>query len=84
MTIFAFDASHMLGRVRSVDTRRVDIQVSSNEDLRKARVGQLVAISLPGAIEEWLIGMIGKVVKTPILEEDTETDTTEIEDTGVR
>lgn len=82
MTIFAFDASHMLGRVRSVDTRRVDIQVSSNEDLRKARVGQLVAISLPGAIEEWLIGMIEKVVKTPILEEDTETDTTEIEDIG--
>ena len=51
MTIFIFDASYTLGRVRSVDTRRVDIQVNSDEDLRKARVGQLVAISLPGAIE---------------------------------
>jgi len=82
MAIFTFDASHKLGRVRSVDTRRVDIQVNSDEDLRKARVGQLVAISLPGAIEEWLIGMIGKVVKTPVLEEDIENDTMGIEDTG--
>ena len=47
MAIFTFDASHLLGRVRSVDTRRVNIQVSSDEDLRKARVGQLVVISLP-------------------------------------
>lgn len=82
MAIFTFDASHTLGRVRSVDTRRVDIQVNSDEDLRKARVGQLVAISLPGALEEWLIGIIGKVVKTPILEEDTESDTIGSEDTG--
>lgn len=82
MAIFTFDASHTLGRVRSVDTRRVDIQVNSDEDLRKARVGQLVAISLPGALEEWLIGIIGKVVKTPILEEDTESDTIGSEDSG--
>ena len=82
MAIFTFDASHTLGCVRSVDTRRVDIQVNTDEDLRKARVGQLVAISLPGAIEEWLIGMIGKVVKTPILEEATDSDTIETEDTG--
>ncbi|MGD0780301.1 MAG: ATP-binding protein [Dehalococcoidales bacterium] len=82
MAIFTFDASHTLGRVRSVDTRRVDIQVNSDEDLRKARVGQLVTISLPGALEEWLIGIIGKVVKTPILEEDTESDTIGSEDTG--
>lgn len=82
MAIFTFDASHTLGRVRSVDTRRVYIQVNSDEDLRKARVGQLVAISLPGALEEWLIGIIGKVVKTPILEEDTESDAIGSEDTG--
>lgn len=69
MAIFTFDASHALGKVRAVDTRRVSIQVNSDEDLRKARVGQLIALALPGAIEEWLIGVIDKVVKTPILEE---------------
>jgi len=69
MAIFTFDASHVLGKVRAVDTRRVDVQVNSDEDLRKARVGQLVAIALPGAIQEWLIGVIERVVKTPILEE---------------
>ncbi|KFN37944.1 ATPase [Smithella sp. F21] len=69
MAIFTFDTSHSLGRVRAVDTRRVNIQVSSDEDLRKARVGQLVAIALPGAVEEWLIGIIDKVAKTPVLDE---------------
>jgi len=69
MAIFAFDASHSLGKVRAVDTRRVNVQVNTDEDLRKARVGQLVALSLPGAIEEWLIGIIEKVIKTPVLDE---------------
>ena len=68
MAIFTFDTSHLLGRVRAVDTRRVDVQVNSDEDLRKARVGQLLAISLPGAIEQWLIGIIDRVVKTPVIE----------------
>lgn len=67
MPIFTFDASHQLGKVRMVDTRRVVIQVNSDEDLRRARVGQLVAIGLPGALESWLIGMIEKVIKTPVL-----------------
>lgn len=74
MAIFTFDASHVLGKVRAVDTRRVDVQVNSDEDLRKARVGQLVVIVLPGAIEEWLIGVIDRVVKTPILEEPQDTN----------
>ncbi|MCG2777432.1 MAG: ATP-binding protein, partial [Desulfobacterales bacterium] len=79
MAIFTFDASHSLGRVRAVDTRRVNVQVNTDEDLRKARVGQLVALALPGAIEEWLIGIIEKVIKTPVLEdreisEDASTD----------
>ena len=74
MPTFTFDQSHAIGKVRAVDTRRVDIQVNSDEDLRKARVGQLSAISLPGAIEEWLIGVIERVVKTPILEESESSD----------
>lgn len=69
MSIFSFDASHKLGNVRAVDTRRVNVQVNTDEDLRKARVGQLVALALPGAVEEWLIGIIDKVIKTPFLEE---------------
>jgi DNA helicase HerA-like ATPase len=69
MTIFTFDASHLLGKVRSVDTKRVNVQVNTDEDLRKARVGQLVALSLPSALEEWLIAIIDKVVKTPVYEE---------------
>lgn len=67
--MFKFDESHDLGRVRAVDTRRVDVQVNSDEDLRKARVGQLVAVALPGAVQEWLIGIIDKVVKTAVVEE---------------
>ncbi len=69
MPIFTFDASHSLGKVRAVDTRRVNVQVNTDEDLRKARVGQLVALALPGAIEEWLIGIIDKVIKTPMLDD---------------
>lgn len=80
MAIFTFDASHSLGRVRAVDTRRVNVQVNSDEDLRKARVGQLVAVSLPGAIEEWLIGIIDKVIKTPVLDEQVPSDDEESEE----
>ena len=76
MPIFSFDTSHTLGSIRAVDTRRVDVQVNSDEDLRKARVGQLVTIELPGPVEEWLIGVIDRVVKTPVLQElaDSELD----------
>ena len=74
MAIFIFDSSHELGKVRAVDTRRVDVQVNSDEDLRKARVGHLVAIALPGAIEEWLIGVIDRVVKTPMIEGPSDPD----------
>lgn len=81
MGIFTFDTSHSLGKVRAVDTRRVIVQVNSDEDLRKARVGQLVALSLPGAVEEWLIGLIDKVIKTPVLEEQSITDESESDET---
>jgi len=74
MAIFTFDASHLLGKVRSVDTRRVIVQVNTDEDLRKARVGQLVVLSLPGAIEEWLIAIIDKVIKTPTYNESEDSD----------
>jgi len=72
MAIFTFDPSYTLGRVRAVDTRRVNIQVDKDEELRKARVGHLVALRLPGAIEEWLIGIIDSIMKSPVLEETIE------------
>lgn len=86
MSLFTFEQKHCLGIVRSVDTRKVNVQVNSNEDLRKARVGQLIAIALPGALSEWLIGIIGKVTKMPILNDSsTEADETEGDaDTEVR
>lgn len=82
MAIFTFDASHVLGKVRAVDTRRVNVQVNSDEDLRKARVGQLVALSLPCAVEEWLIGIIEKVIKTPVWEEQSITEESDSEEIG--
>ncbi|HAR64122.1 MAG TPA: ATPase [Candidatus Margulisbacteria bacterium] len=78
MVIFQFDASHKLGKVREVDTRKVSILVNSDEDLRKAKVGQLVALKLTGAVEAWLIGIIEKVIKCVSIssmnpDEETET-----------
>lgn len=64
MAIFTFDNSHILGKVREVDTRKVSIHVKSDEDLRKAKVGQLVALKLAGAYEAWLVGLIERVAKS--------------------
>lgn len=63
MAIFEFDKSSMLGTVREVDTRKVSVLVEKDEDLRKARVGQLVAIELSGASETWLIAIIERVIR---------------------
>lgn len=70
MAIFSFDPSDTLGSVRGVDTRRVLIYVESDENLRKARVGQLVSLALPGPLDEWLIGIIAKVLKSTAPEDD--------------
>ncbi len=81
MPIFLFDASHQLGRVREVDTRKVFILVNTNEDLRKARVGQLVALQLADGVDTWLIGIIEKVVKSVAIVECSEKDPKERSDT---
>lgn len=89
MALFSFnDESYILGKIREVDTRKVVIFVNNDKDLRKARVGQLVTISLSGAAECWLIGIIDKVIKAvvtqPILqEEDEEEDLDLLEDTVI-
>ena len=66
MALFEFSDDDQFGKVRSVDTRRVIVQVVSDEALRLARVGQLATIRLPGAIDEWLIALIDKVIKIPV------------------
>ena len=63
MAKFKFDTSDRLGFVREVDTRKVSILVENDVDLRKARVGQLVAIDLSGASDNWLIAIIEKVIR---------------------
>jgi hypothetical protein len=65
MALFTFkDDSLLLGTVREVDTRKVTIFVKTDEDLRKAKVGQLVCLTLASAAERWLIGIIDKVIKS--------------------
>lgn len=65
MALFEFkDNSLLLGTVREVDTRKVSIQVKSDEDLRKAKVGQLVALQVSSAVDSWLIAFIDKVMKS--------------------
>ncbi|WP_430414431.1 ATP-binding protein [Marinobacter adhaerens] len=82
MALFEFnDDSYTLGNIREVDTRKITVLVSSDKDLRKARVGQLIAVQLSGASESWLIGMIDKVIKAVVAQTPLqETEEGELED----
>ena len=73
MALFSFNKSGLLGNIVSVDTRKVLINVESSR-LRSARVSRLVAIKIPGAVEEWLISIIEKVMKISIDEDAIEDD----------
>jgi len=67
MALFEFeDNSLFLGTVREVDTRKVSILVKTDENLRKARVGQLVCLQVASGVETWLIGLVDKVIKSVI------------------
>lgn len=83
MPLFKFqDDTLLLGTVREVDTRKVSIHVKTDEDLRKAKVGQLVCLQVASAVETWLIGIICKVVKSVTLSavnDDISTEETELE-----
>jgi len=72
MSVFTFEKSMLLGNVISVDTSRIWLNVVS-EKLRHARVGRLVALKAPG-LENWLIAIVERVVKTSVeteIEEDS-------------
>ncbi len=78
MALFEFqDDSLLLGTVREVDTRRVSIHVKTDTDLRKAKVGQLVCLQVPSAVETWLIGLINKVIKSVAISSCSEIEPTE-------
>lgn len=73
MAVFKFDKFYELGTVREVGARKVSILVENNEDLKKARVGQLVAVELSGASETWLIAIIDKVIRF-VGQQDSDSD----------
>ena len=75
MAILKFDESSMLGTVREVDTRKVSVLVEKDEDLKRARVGHLVAIELSGASETWLIAIIERVIRF-VGQQDSQDDET--------
>jgi len=65
MAIFDFDIEKsLIGTVRDVDTRKVSIHVKSDEDLRKAKVGQLVCLEVFSGVDAWLIAIVEKVTKS--------------------
>ncbi|MBS3952478.1 MAG: ATP-binding protein [Methylomicrobium sp.] len=85
MALFEFkDDSLLLGTVREVDTRKVSIHVKTDEDLRKAKVGQLVALQVASGVDTWLIAFIDKVMKsvaTNSSKNEEEDQASEIKDT---
>lgn len=81
MAILKFDESSMLGTVREIDTRKISVLVEKDEDLRKARVGHLVAIEISGASETWLIAIIERVIRFVGQQQDSQDDKTKKETT---
>lgn len=77
-SIFNFDESDFLGTVREVDTRNVVIFVDTDENLRKAMVGKLIALQPQGAVDRWLIGMILKVMKSVGRKKEDEIGTVDV------
>ena len=64
MSIFQFKDSEALGRVQSVDTAAVIVQVEDIEQLKRLQVNRLVAIQSSKAGQH-LIGVVVKITRTP-------------------
>lgn len=68
--MFQFDDdAYKLGSVNQVDSSKVTVFVKREADLKKASVGHLAVMRLEGALESWLVGIIGKVTKARILDD---------------
>ncbi|MBK9989827.1 MAG: ATP-binding protein [Verrucomicrobia bacterium] len=70
MSIFKFEDHQALGRVRSVDTATVIVQVGDVERLRKLQVNRLAVLqsSRPG---QHLVGIIQKITRSAIEEQES-------------
>jgi len=71
------DASY-LGRVRSVDTRRLTID-AEDDHLDRASVGKLVTLPIPGPMDDWLIGMVERIARQSIAGETSATGDPDME-----
>lgn len=76
MTIFNYKDDESLGKVISVDTVTVVIEIKDAESLRKLQVNRLIALqsSKPG---QHLVGLITQVTRKKIISEDAELDADE-------
>lgn len=76
MTIFNYKDDESLGKVISVDTVTVIIEIKDAESLRKLQVNRLIALqsSKPG---QHLVGLITQVTRKKIISEDAELDDAE-------
>ena len=72
-----------LGSVLQVDTRRVMIN-AEDEHLQRARIGKLVSLK-QGAADDWLIGMVDRIVRQIVTADTTEKDGApeKIDDNGI-
>ncbi len=71
------DITNFLGRVQQIDNRKVIILVEKNEELLRARVGNLVAIRITSTLEKYSIAIITSIMKAsraPIPEDDSDQD----------
>ncbi len=70
-----------LGRVRSVDTRRLAIDAEDGH-LERIGVGKLVALPVPGPMDDWLIGIVERIARQSVTQEPDRTpDSAETEET---
>lgn len=84
MAIFKFsDRESLVGTVRDVDTRKVSIHVKSDEDLRKAKVGQLICLEVFSGVETWLVAIVEKVTKSISVVSTENDDSDDLELEGV-
>lgn len=60
---FEFNDDDALGRLNSVDTGKVEIEISDDEKLKTLQVNRLVALHSPQA-GNFLIGMVTKILRT--------------------
>ena len=69
-----------LGRVRSVDTRRLAIDAEDGH-LERVGVGKLVTLPVPGPMDDWLIGIVERIARQSVTPEaDRTSDSADTED----